>query len=204
MQKGLSCRTCLLGSCAHGHADMGQKEFFLFWFFFWLGHKMQQRFKGMEGRDCLKPCMPVQSLGQAQLPQHRAGPSPISPPCQMGPSPVSRSLLSPDGGVKASSTWHLSKQAHFMPVHWKLSPTLLPKGPGVPGHQGSAKLITSASTSFPKGWSLVQSTHSNSHGRPCSLLIYYSSDSLTDTRSLSLFYGWKYGGMQLVCPAWHK
>lgn len=144
------------------------------------GQEIQERSRGTESRDCLKPHVHVQSLGQAQS---------RSPQNQAGPSPSSQSLLSADEGVK-SSTWHLSKPAHFTPIQWELSLTPPPRGSGAPSQRGSAKLITPSESSGGLVPAAKCSIH-HSHSRPCRLLPSHSSDSLTDTRSLSLCYRWK-------------
>lgn len=111
---------------------------------------MQERSRGTESRDCLKPLVPVQSLGQARSksPQHQAG-----------PSPSSQRLLSPDEGVK-SSTWHLPKPAHFTPIEWELSLTPPPRGSGFQPAGIRQTHHSSEHRSALEGWSLLQSAQS--------------------------------------------
>lgn len=135
------------------------------------GHQMQDRARGTQSRDCLKPQVPVQSQAQFGSPQPQAG-----------PSPSSQSPFSSDEGV-TSSTWHLSKPAHFTPMQWKLSPAPPPRGSAgrdQPNSESSGGLVPAAKLSI-----------HHSHGRPRGLLLSYSSDSLTAARSLSLCYRWK-------------
>lgn len=157
VQKGLSCRTCLLGSCAHRHADMGQKEIFF-----------------LAGTQNTVEIAGDREQGLVEAPHACAKPWPrsVTPALSVAIThlaPVPSGAIThlsepPQPWWRCKSTQHLAsvKTRPFHAYTLEIVPNTSSQGLGSPQPPriSQTRHHISEHPSFPESWSLLQSTHS--------------------------------------------